>query len=151
MTEVCLRGQPGTDIRTELLAYETAQSALAAYEHREPFANSIAVDTVSLGAAISLLNDLSWYLARTTEETLLREPSVDDSEWLSRDLAERIRNGELEPAETGQYLKVYGLADGALTEPMYLTRRDGSVPEYDLADVEETVRVRLTESEFASG
>ncbi|MFB6110713.1 MAG: DUF5804 family protein [Halodesulfurarchaeum sp.] len=151
MTEVCLRGQPETDIREALLAYETARSALAPYEHREPFANTIAVETVSLGAAVSLLNDLSWYLARTTEETILREPSVDEEEWLSRALAEQIRSGEVPPEETGKYLKVYGLAGDELVEPMFLARRDGAVPEYDLADVPETVRIRVTESEFTSG
>ncbi|AOW79803.1 hypothetical protein HTSR_0609 [Halodesulfurarchaeum formicicum] len=151
MTEVCLRGQPETDIQEALLAYETARSALAPYQHHHPFENTIAVETVSLGAAISLLNDLDWYLARTTQGTLLRDPSVSTSEWLSRDLAEQVRNGEIPPDATGQYLKVYGLADRELIEPMYVTRREDSIPAYDLADVEATVVVRVTEREFERG
>ena len=43
---------------------------------------------------------------------------------------------------------MYGLADGRLVEPMYVVRVDGTVPEYDLRDVEDTVMVRVTESEF---
>lgn len=151
MTAVCFRGQPDVDVRSDLLDYETARSALSPYEITEPFENTIAVDTVSLGAAISLLNDLSWYLARTTEGVMLKDPSVSPTEWLSRDLAEAVRNGTRAPEETGTYLKVFGLDDGALIEPMFVTRRNGAVPEYDLADVAETVVLRVTESEFGAG
>jgi hypothetical protein len=148
MTDVCIRGRPDEDLRTELLAYETASAALRPYEWREPFENSLAVETVSLGAALSLVNDLSWYLARTASEVLFRDPSVDPEEWLSRELAAAIRNGAVDPGDTGQFLKVYGDDDGQLRDPMYVTRRDGSIPSYDLADVSETVVVRLTEGEF---
>ncbi|MFW6384347.1 MAG: DUF5804 family protein [Halodesulfurarchaeum sp.] len=148
MTDVCFRGPPDRDLRTALLSYETASAALGPYDIREPFENSIAVETVSLGAALSLVNDLSWYLARTTDEVLLRDPSVDPDEWLSRKLARKVRNGTLDPEETGRYLKVYGEQEGRLLEPMYVTRRDGSIPSYDLADVDGTVIVRLTEREF---
>ncbi|MDZ7850554.1 MAG: DUF5804 family protein [Halodesulfurarchaeum sp.] len=151
MTAVCLRGKPDRDVREALLAYETARSALAPYDRREPFENTIAIETVSLGAAISFLNDLSWYLARTTEEVFLRDPSISPTEWLSRDLATAVRNGNVEPEETGEYLKVYGEDDGTLLEPMYVTRRKGSIPEYDLADVSNTVVVRVTQSEFGAG
>ncbi len=151
MTEICLRGESDVDIREALLGFETARSALAPYELSEPFENTIAVDTVSLGAAISLLNDLSWYLARTTEEVLLRDPSVSPTEWLSRDLATAVRNSTIPPEETGEYLKVYGEENGRLVEPMYVTRRKGSIPEYDLADVSATVVVRVTETEFGAG
>lgn len=148
MTDVCIRGRPEEDLRAELLRYETASAALGAYDWREPFDNSLAVETVSLGAALSLVNDLSWYLARTASEVLLRDPSVDPDEWLSRALATEIRNGAVDPGDTGQFLKVYGDDDGQLLDPMYVTRRDGSIPTYDLADVPETVVVRLTKGEF---
>lgn len=149
MTEVCLLGPEGRNLRAELLSYETARSALQPYDLREPFENALAVETVSLGAAVSLLNDLDWYLARVAEGVLVREPSVDEAEWLSRDLAEAVRDGAVEPEETGEYLKVYGLEDDTLVEPMYVTRRDGTVPDYDLRAVQETVLVRVTEDEFA--
>ena len=148
MTEVCLRGTDERPVQEALLEYETARSALSPYDITEPFENTLAVNTVSLGAAISLLNDLSWYLARTTAEVLLRDPSVSPTEWLSRDLATAIRNGDIPPEETGVYLKVYGEDDGRLVEPMYVTRRNGAIPEYDLADVSNTVVVRVNESEF---
>ena len=148
MTEVCLRGTDQRSVQEALLEYETARSALSPYDITEPFENTLAVKTVSLGAAISLLNDLSWYLARTTGEVLLRDPSVSPAEWLSRDLATAIRNGDIPPEETGVYLKVYGEDDGRLVEPMYVTRRNGAIPEYDLADVSNTVVVRVSESEF---
>jgi hypothetical protein len=148
MTRVCLLGSTDTDIRAELLAYETARSALSQYELSEPFENALGVETVSLGAAMSLLNDLDWYLARVARGALVLEPSISDEEWLSRDLARAVRAGDLDPEETDSYLTVYGLEEGSLVEPMFVTRRDGDIPTYDLRDVEETVVVRVTESEF---
>ena len=47
---------------------------------------------------------------------------------------------------------MYGVEDGALVEPMYVTRRpDGTVPEYDLRPVSETVVVRVTAEAFDRG
>ena len=149
MTTVCLVGGPETDLRYELLSRETARNALATYDLRSPFENSVALDTVSLGAAVSLCNDLNWYLVRFVEETLVREPSVSETEWLSRDLATAVRNDAVPGEETDRFLKLYGVADGRLVEPMYLARSDGADrPEYDLRDVPETVGVRVTREEF---
>ena len=126
MTRVCILGKEDTDVRRELLSRETAREALSTYELAAPFRNSVAVDTVSLGAAVSLLNDLNWYLVRFADGALVLEPSISDSEWLSRDLE-----------------------DGKLVEPLYVKRdEDGEVPEYDLRDVEETVVVRVSADEF---
>ncbi|MFB6211838.1 MAG: DUF5804 family protein [Halobacteriales archaeon] len=155
MTRVCLLGNDGTDLRAELMAYETARNALAQYAIDEPFANAIAVETISLGAAVSLLNDLNWYLVRLVDDALVLEPSIAPDEWLSRELATAIRNEAVDPAETGTMLKVFGVKDadteGArpiLTEPMFLRRVDGSIPSYDLADVDDTLIVRVTTEEF---
>ena len=150
MTQVCLVGADDVDLRYELLSRETARAALATYDLHEPFANTVAVDTVSLGAAVALLNDLNWYLVRFAERALVREPSISTGEWLSRDLAERVRDGEIPPEETDVYVQVYGLVDDELVEPMYATRVDGAVPEYDLRDVDETLVVRITEAEFGN-
>ncbi|AZH25236.1 DUF5804 family protein [Haloplanus aerogenes] len=148
MTQVCLVGADDVDLRYELLSRETARAALATYDLHEPFANTVAVDTVSLGAAVSLLNDLNWYLVRFADRALVREPSISTSEWLSRDLAERVRDGDVPPEETDIYLQVYGLDGDDLVEPMYATRVDGRIPEYDLRDVDDTLVVRVTEDEF---
>jgi len=161
MTQVCLLGSDDVNLRYELLSRETAREALATYDLQEPFANTVAVETVSLGAAVALLNDLNWYLVRFADAALVREPSVDDEEWLSRDLASAIRDDELEPDETGRFLRVYGVeqpdseetaTEGSprLVEPMLVTRTGDSIPEYDLRDVEDTLRVRVTESEFGA-
>jgi len=149
MTEVCLVGDPEVNLRYELLSRETARGALSAYELREPFANSLGLETVSLGAAVAVLNDLDWYLRRFVAEAITRDPSIAAEEWLSRELATAIRTGSIDPDATGGLLKVFGLIDGRPVEPMYLVRRDGTIPEYDLRDVEETLVVRVTESEFA--
>ncbi|WP_247000315.1 DUF5804 family protein [Halosolutus gelatinilyticus] len=109
MTRVCLIGKTDVNLQYELLSRETAREALATYDLRRPFENSIAVRTVSVGAAVSLLNDLNWYLIRFVDEALVQEPSVSDEEWLSRSLARRLRNGEVEPRETGEFCKIYGL------------------------------------------
>ena len=149
MTRVCLLGDPDVELSYELLSRETARDALATYDIEEPFENSVAVDTVSLGAAVSLLNDLDWYLVRFVEEALVLEPSVATDEWLSRDLAREVRDGEVPPEETDQRLKVFGLVDGRPVEPLFVRRRQGETPAYDLRDVEETVVVRVSEAEFS--
>ena len=151
MTQVCLVGADDVDLRYELLSRETARAALATYDLHEPFANTVAVDTVSLGAAVSLLNDLNWYLVRFADDALVREPSVSTDEWLSRALAERVRDGDVDPAETDRFLRIHGLDGDELVEPMFATRIEGAVPEYDLRQVAETLVVRVTESEFGRG
>ncbi|MFW6384600.1 MAG: DUF5804 family protein [Halodesulfurarchaeum sp.] len=150
MTRVCFFGTSDSNVRADLLGYETARSALSPYDLAEPFENSLAIDTVSLGAAISLLNDLEWYLVRVTESVFVREPSVSDTEWLSWSLAEAVRSGEVDPSDTDTYLKIYGLESGSLVEPMYVKRREGEIPDYDLRDVSETVVLRVTPEEFSS-
>ncbi|QWC20515.1 DUF5804 family protein [Halorubrum sp. 2020YC2] len=149
MTRVCLLGDPDVELSYELLSRETARDALATYAIEEPFENSVAVDTVSLGAAVSLCNDLNWYLVRFVEEALVLEPSIATDEWLSRDLAREVRDGDVPPEETDQRLKVFGLVDGRPVEPLFVRRRQGETPEYDLRDVDETVTVRVSESEFS--
>jgi len=148
MTRVCLVGDADENLSYELLSRETAREALSTYEIREPFANSVAVDTVSLGAAVALLNDLNWYLVRFVAEALVLEPSISDEEWISRGLAERVRDGEVPPEETDQRLKVFGVVDGELVEPMFVRRTQGEIPEYDLRDVDDTLVVRVSEAEF---
>ena len=149
MTRVCLLGDPDVNLTYELLSRETARDALATYDIEEPYANSLAVDTVSLGAAVALLNDLNWYLVRFVDEALVREPSISTDEWLSRDLAREVRDGAVPPEETDQRLKLFGLVDGRPVEPLFVRRRQGETPEYDLRDVDETVVVRVSESEFS--
>lgn len=134
MTRVCLVGKDGSNLQYELLSRETSREALATYDLERPFENSLAVRTVSVGAAVSLLNDLNWYLTRFVDEALVQEPSISDAEWLSRPLAERLRNGETEPAETAEFCKIYGLERiGAGTEPDdgSATEPTGSSPETD--------------------
>ncbi|WP_158853555.1 DUF5804 family protein [Halorhabdus sp. CUG00001] len=166
MTRVCLLGTDDVALRQTLRSHETARDALWTYDLTDPYRNAVEVETVSLGAAISLLNDLNWYLVRYVADTLLREPSVSETEWLSRELATDIRDGRIDPDESDRYLKVYGVIDPddsdseetsdeantarRLVEPMYVTRTDGSIPTYDLRDVTDTVVVRVTESEFSS-
>lgn len=148
MTTVCIVGDDDRDVRFELLSRETAREALATYDVASPWENTLAVETVSLGAAVSLCNDLNWYLVRFARRVFVHEPSITEEEWLSRKLAAAVRDDGIAPEETDRYLAVYGVADGRLVEPMYVTRRDGEMPEYDLRDVEETVVVRVTEGEF---
>jgi len=176
MAQVCLVGSDDVNLRYELLSRETARNALATYDLREPFENTLQVETVSLGAAVALCNDLNWYLVRFTDAAFVKVPSISENEWLSRDLATAIRDDEVAPDETGRFLMVYGViadADGAtdgemddgdaaddrsgsddgpprLVEPMLLTRTGETIPEYDLRDVDETLVVRVTESEFGA-
>jgi len=148
VTRVCLIGADDVDLQYELLSRETARAALSTYELSEPFENSLEVETVSLGAAVSLLNDLNWYLVRFAEYALIMESSISETEWLSRELATAVRDRELPPEETDQLLCVFGLDENRLVEPMYVTRVTDSVPSYDLRNVDETVVVRVADTEF---
>lgn len=109
MTRVCLIGKSDVTLQYELLSRETSREALSTYDLHRPFQNSLAIDTVSVGAALTFCNDLQWYIVRFVDEVLVREPSVSETEWLSRELASALRNGDAEPDETGEYLKIYGL------------------------------------------
>lgn len=159
MTQVCLVGDADVNLRYELVSRETAREALATYDLQEPYENTVTIETVSLGAAVATCNDLDWYLVRFASDALIFEPSVSESEWLSRELATQIRNGTVDPDESGRYLKVYGIeaAETAgeepdqpprLVEPMFVARTGATIPAYDLREVEETLTVRVTESEF---
>ncbi|WP_266077577.1 DUF5804 family protein [Haladaptatus caseinilyticus] len=154
MTRVLLVGSEEVDLRAELFSRETARDALATFQLREPYQNCLELETISVGSATSLLNDLNWYLVRFVDEALVLEPSISDDEWLSRKLAARVRDGDLEPAETDPLLKIYGVekdeSGTTLVEPMYVARTVDGVPEYDLREVDETMVVRVTEDEFRS-
>jgi hypothetical protein len=128
MTEVVLVGE--RTVRSDLFAFENARRALSAYDLREPYRNALALDTVSLGAAVSLLNDLGWYLARATEDAFVREPSVDSEEYLSRGVAEAIRDERQSPDELGEWLKVYESEDNELRNPDIYPRE--AAPEGEL-------------------
>ena len=166
MTQVCLVGSADVNLRYDLLSRETARNALATYDLQEPFGNTVAVDTVSLGAAVALLNDLNWYLVRFADAAFVRDPSISETEWLSRGLAAAIRDDDIAPEDTGRFLNVYGVVESdpsdtdaqaaeterppELVEPMLLTRTGDTIPEYDLRDVDDTLVVRVTESEFGA-
>jgi hypothetical protein len=165
MTQVCLVGDDEVNLRYELLSRETARDALMTYDLREPFENTVAVETVSLGAAVALLNDLNWYLVRFVDAALVKEPSVSETEWLSRDLAAAVRDDRVTPDQTDRFLMVYGVEQQAveteqaepestgppqLVEPMLVTRTGEVIPEYDLREVDETLVVRVTEDEFGA-
>ena len=109
MTRVCLVGAEDATLPEDLLSYPTARDALDSYRLEEPYENAVAVETISIGAAVSLLNDLDWYLVRLVSEALVLEPSVSGDEWLSRTLATRVRNETVEPEDTGTFLKIYGV------------------------------------------
>ena len=113
MTRVCLIGSPEVDLRYELLSRETSREALSSYDLERPFENTIEIRTVSIGAAVSILNDLQWYLVRFVEEAIVLEPSVSGEEWLSRKLATAIRNSRIEPEESDEFLKLYGVESGS--------------------------------------
>jgi hypothetical protein len=156
MTRVCLVGSEDVNLRYELVSRETAREALATYDLAEPYENTVAVETISLGSAVALLNDLNWYLVRYADAAWVLEPSVSESEWLSRDLATAIRDDAVDVEESGRYLRMYGVVeadeDGTrrLVEPMFVARTGRSLPEYDLREVEDTVLVRVTEAEFGA-
>ncbi|GAA0462448.1 DUF5804 family protein [Halococcus dombrowskii] len=140
VTQVCLVGGD-CDIRYELLSRETARRALSTYDLTEPYTNTLSLSTVSLGAAVSLLNDLNWYLVRFASDALVRDPSISDTEWLSRPLAEAIRDGRLQPDETDDTYRIYPIEDGALAAPSFASGRDAFDHENELV-------VRVTEDEY---
>ncbi|RRJ33463.1 DUF5804 family protein [Halocatena pleomorpha] len=152
MTRVCLVGNGDHDLRTELLSRQTAREALATYELERPYANTVAIETISLGVAVSFCNDLSWYLARFAEDALILEPSVSETEWLSQEFATAIRDGVISPEEHAPHRVVYGVESDEsgtprLVDPTYTTVTDGTELAYDHRDRDDTLVVRVTESE----
>jgi hypothetical protein len=160
MTRVCLVGSDDCDLRSALLSRETARDALSTYRLDQPYTNTLSLETISLGGAVSLLNDLNWYLVRYTDSAIVLESSISETEWLSRDLTNAIRDGAIDPDESDRYLMVYGIESDDeeeterqrqhLVEPMYVTRTGETLPEYDLRDVDETLVVRVTGEEFGN-
>lgn len=149
MASVCFVTDPADDPREDLLSFETVRQALSTYELTQPYANALRLETVSLGAAVALLDDLAWYLRRSVDDALVLEPSIATDEWLSRELATAVREERVTPAATAPLLKIYGVDEGYLIEPMYAERRrDGSIPAYDLHSVDETVTVRVSQRAF---
>ncbi|GGL53771.1 DUF5804 family protein [Halocalculus aciditolerans] len=148
MTRVCLLGKEDVDLRIDIYSYETARRALATYDVSEPWTNTLQLRTNSLGNAVTLLNDLNWYLARLTRDAIIREPSVSTTEWLSRPLARQIRDGDLDPDEPVNRLKVYGVDDDRLVDPTFVLRGDAQEGTYERADYDESVVVRVTKGEF---
>jgi hypothetical protein len=152
VTTVCLVGESDLRLRSELLSRETAAEALAMYTLKAPFDNSVAVRTVSLGTAVALCNDLDWYIKRFVAQAMVLEESISTDEWLSRALATAVRDQSVDPDDTRQYLAIYGLAAGRLTDPLFTRVVDAQPPPpYDLEPVDETVVVRVTAGEFAAG
>lgn len=147
MTEVCIVGKDDVALPDDLYAYETAYRALATYDPTLPWENALVVETVSLGTAVSLLNDLDWYLARIARDAFIRDPSVSETEWLSRPLARELRDGG-DPEERVNRLRVYGVADGRLVDPTIVLRGDAQEGTYERSEYDDTVVVRVTREEF---
>jgi len=146
VTRVCLLGDPDVNLTYELLSRETARDALATYEIEEPFENSVAVDTVSLGAAVSLLTQL---VPRPLRRRGARSRAIGlPDEWLSRDLAREVRDGAVPRGDRSATEGVRARRRPA-GRTLYVRRTQGETPEYDLRDVDETVIVRVSESEFS--
>jgi hypothetical protein len=152
MTRVCLVGDEDVNLQYELLSRETAREALSTYDLHEPFENSVGVETVSLGAAVSLLNDLDWYLVRFVDEAMVLEPSVSEDEWLSRDLARAVRDDEIAPEETGRFLKLYGLEPVGARSETTETEQDGTggTAQDDATGTDGTVARRLVEPMYVT-
>jgi hypothetical protein len=158
MAQVCLLGKDETQLRFELLSRETARDALTTYDLREPYENTLELSTVSIGAAVALLNDLNWYLVRFVQDSWVQSDSVSETEWLSRKLAAAVRDGDISPEETGEYLRLYGIEANQLVDPIHARREDvtgesgagavgeTAVPERD--DYDQLLVVRVTEEEF---
>jgi len=104
------------------------------------------------------LNDLNWYVVRFVRDALVQTDSVSETEWLSRELAAEIRDGDVSPEGTGEYLRLYGLEENRLVDPIHARREDvtgesgagaeaeTAVPERE--EYDELLVVRVTESEF---
>ena len=155
MTRVVLIGTEDNYLPSDLFSFETARDALSTYTIEEPYHNTVMVETISIGAAVSLLNDLDWYLVRLVRDALVLEPSISDTEWLSRRLATQIRNDTVDHTETGQFLKIYGIRNddsnrSQLMDPLYARRINGSTPSYDLHNVSSTLVIRVSPEEFGT-
>ena len=53
MTRVCLVGDEGVELRYELVSRETSREALATYDLREPYRNTVAIATAAPSDTVS--------------------------------------------------------------------------------------------------
>jgi len=63
------------------------------------------------------MNDLNWYLVRYADDTMVRDPSISDEEWLSRALAAAVRDDDIAPEDSDRFLKIYGIERPSTDEP----------------------------------
>ena len=146
VTRVRILGEEGVDIRGELLTSQTSREALSTYDFLETrIENAVLVETATLGGALALLNDIDWYLTRYARASEVLEPSVSETEWLSRRLAESMYEHGLEPDETDEFYVVRGVRDGDVLQPLYSR---GEPAEYDLAETDFVTVTRVDEEEF---
>ena len=152
MTEVRLIGMGHIDLLPILMEHEVSRNALSPYDLTIPFENSIDLTTISIGAAVSLLNDLNWYLSRYVEEALIREPSIHKKEWISRKLAVAIRNEKIRPRNSNKFLKIYSTISSdntlKLTQPAFLTREQLATTKSTHQVSESSFYIRLLATEF---
>lgn len=146
VTRVRILGEEGIDLRGELLTSQTSREALSTYDFLETrIENAVVVETATLGGALALLNDLDWYLTRYARASEVLEPSVSETEWLSRRLAERVYEGKTDADETEEFYVVRGVQDGEVLQPLYSR---GEPAEYDLAETDFVTVTRVDEEEF---
>lgn len=145
MTRVRIVGRDDVELEYELMSSETSRKAISSYDRLPcPIDNALELQSASLGAALALLNDLDWYLRRYADWAAVLEPSISEEEWLSRKLATRVYERDLDPSQTEGYYAIHGVKDGELLEPMYVR----SPSEYDLHETDYVVVTRITEKEF---
>ncbi len=148
MTRVRILGREDVSLEYELVTSETAREALSSYDRVESeveIRNSVVYRTSSLGGALASLNDLDWYLTRYARFSEVLEPSVSTHEWISRSLARKLYEREVDPEDTTEYYLVRGVVDGELREPVYGKEEP---PEYDLYDTDDVTVTRISEDEF---
>jgi len=127
VTRVCLLGDPDVNLTYELLSRETARDALATYEIEEPFENSVAVDTVSLGAAVSLLMTSTGTSSASSTRRSFASHRSPRRVALSRPRPRGARRRR-PPEETDQRLKCSGSSTAGRSNPSTFGERRARRP-----------------------
>ncbi|MDH7594294.1 MAG: DUF5804 family protein [Methanomicrobiales archaeon] len=127
--EILLVPLEGVPLYATLFASETSRSILQFYRP-DDLGFAVRVRTTSLGAALSLVSELRWYVRRYTREVLFR---LEEGVYASHALAEEIYARESEPDAIGGGRHLFVFRSGS---PLKVIPAEGGGKEVDTADME---------------
>ncbi|MBP2133003.1 hypothetical protein J2128_000924 [Methanomicrobium sp. W14] len=106
----------GVDLYSTLLSSETSRGILRFYRPvRTQF--GVIIENATLGNALSLASEISWYIRRYTSDVLLE---LSPDLFCTLDFALDIYKREIKMKETWDFTKLIGIRDGFVSAVLYI-------------------------------